>query len=275
MHYAVVGEYAPGPYYIEELGAHIHTIEELCYLIKENLTHLDESFMQTGLCHFIERTLGLKELGTELAKLVRNKESLAAFVKLIFETTGYVSREELKNIEAVLRDSTSMDSGERKKNCGDYYFDNGKYLEALREYKLALQMVNENLRGELKAAIYHNLACVYARMFDYAQAAELFYKAWELSRNEETYMQYLGALRFGNSREEYVKIVEEKQLDTETALQLEKFIDEFANESTDDGSMIKKSRDARMEGNEPVFLRNTKSVLQKWKKEYRRSMEMD
>lgn len=277
MHYAVVGEYAPYPYYLEDLGVYIHTIEELCYVIKENLTGLEESFMQPGLCHYIERGLGLGELGSELTKLVRNKESLAAFVKLIFETTGYVSHEELKNIEAILRDNSAMDSGERKKNCGDYFFDNGKYLDAIREYRLALDMVNENFKGELKAAIYHNLACVYARIFDYKQAAALFLRAWQISGNEETYLQYLAALRFGNDRENYVQIVEELKLDTQEAEKLERFLKDFGKDAggIDDANMIKRAGQERKNGNEVAFLRDTKSVLQKWKREYRRSMEID
>jgi len=45
-----------------------------------------------------------QQLGEGLLDIIRQKGSLADFVKLIFESTGYVSREELKNIEGPERD---------------------------------------------------------------------------------------------------------------------------------------------------------------------------
>ena len=55
MVYLCIGSYAKTPYYIEKVGIHIYSIEELCYYLFQNAFLLDYTIMNTEIFDFVEK----------------------------------------------------------------------------------------------------------------------------------------------------------------------------------------------------------------------------
>ena len=268
MLYLPVGKYTDEPYYLEELGAGIHSVEELCYYLKENAASLEDSIMRPSLCSFIIKELELVSLGEQLSDLVANKGSLASFVRLILEECGYVSREELRSIDTMLRKNSSMGIYEKRKSHGDYHLCAGRYLMAEREYRQALSGMDPEENRILYASTLHNLGCALAGMFLYDQAADCFKRSYEAERRDETYMHYLGALRLGRSREEYAGLINTFKLDHTRAARLENEIMsilEERNEQEDIEALRKGGNAAGKLG----------EILEGWKSEMRSALETE
>lgn len=277
MLYAPIGLYSEKPYYIKELGYNIYSIEELCYLIKENLTSLEDSIMSLQLCFFIERELNLSELGKDLAELVRNRSTLAAFVSMLFDKTGYMSRDELKAVEAVLHENSEMNYVERRKNCGDYFMRERRYAVAVTEYSNALAQIRPSDDAELLAAVNHNMGCAKAMLGYFDEAAEYFKTAYETDGNKDSHYQYLAALRLSNSKQEYVEILKELKDCEDTAKALENSIARFTEdrERKDIVDIINRAKEALESGDIKGFERDANTVIGVFKSNYRRNMEME
>ena len=57
---------AEKPYYIESIGIHIYTIEELCFYLYENIYLIDQTIINEALCDWLRDELGLKKLYRQL-----------------------------------------------------------------------------------------------------------------------------------------------------------------------------------------------------------------
>lgn len=275
MLYSCVGNYAKNPYYLDELGAYIYSIEELCYYLKENITGLESTLMTYKLCQFIGRELGLDKLAWELNDIINRGQSLAKFVTCILFAAGYCSKDELAEIEKLLHENASMSPGMRRKLRGDYFVSQGRYVKAVREYKMAL--VEEGVQEAVQSLIYHNMGCAFARMFFFNEAADYFKKSYEIDGNTESYEQYLAALRIGGSREKYVQQIIDLELDQEKVAALEDRIGALAVESreAEEYLNIQKAIDDKNAGDMTSFNLGVANMIKEWKDEYRRNMEAD
>ena len=59
------------------------------------------------------------------------------------------------------------------------------------------------------AAVLSNMACAYANLFLFEEAADCLWKSYETVRSNETYRRYLAVLPLFLSREEYEKRLKE------------------------------------------------------------------
>lgn len=277
MLYQCASAYATTPYYLDELGMHIYSIEELCYYLKENAAGLEDGIMRPELCYFIDRELRLPELAGQLLSMIKRKESLSAFVVLILNTAGFCSKDEVKSIETMLQENAALGIGNRKKARGDYYLGLGRLMQAKAEYEKALEHLSVREDANTVAAVKHNLGVAYARMFHFTKAAELFAAAWDMSGKIESYEQYLAALRLGTSRENYVKTVLDLDLDQEAVTRLEGEIENLAAESRDgdDYKKLQKILERRKRGELSAARADADELLNLWKREFRRNMETD
>ena len=86
---------AEKPYYIESIGIHIYTIEELCFYLYENIYLIDQTIINEALCDWLRDELGLKKLYRQLYEQLEKQEGIAYFVLPIFREIGYLWGEEL------------------------------------------------------------------------------------------------------------------------------------------------------------------------------------
>lgn len=279
MLYCCVGAYAAAPYYLPQLGQQIHSLEELCYILKENVIGLDSQIMQPQLCYFIEKELKLPELARSLLAVIKSGGSLGSFVSLILNEASFGTRDEIKKIEGILRDNDLKNPGVRRKDRGDLYMNSnsGKFIPAIREYRRAIEILDDEKDFETIADCYHNMGTAYARLFFYGKAAECFKTAYDMTRNKDSYMAYLASMRLGNSREKYVEKVLLMGLNQEEAMMLEKKLGELAGLSLEDEDarlldcVLSKWKSKDRSG----YMEAVKALLSKWKNELRLNMETE
>lgn len=275
MVYLCIGSYAKTPYYIEKVGIHIYSIEELCYYLFQNAFLLDYTIMKTELCDFVEKELQLKELAAKLSGLIRAGTSLSAFVSTILEDTHYCTREELKNIEQALRENERLGPGQKRKVRGDYFYRNGKYLFALREYQDALNA--EGADDDFRAAVYYNIGVVYAKLFFFEKAGEMMKRAYGLAPDDGTYLRWLACKRLAGNREEYLDFIMKEQADQNQYMKLEEEISQIFLEEAEKKDKkyleLKNVLSMKEEGKIALFYEGIDSILASWKREYRKNME--
>lgn len=273
MLYECIGNVANNPYYIEEDGIRIFTIEELCHYFVVNTLALEKSIMKQGLCFFIEKELGLYNLGRELLGIVNQNIGLAAFVVKILEYCHFCSREELYRIEKVLGENDSLEDGMRFFLRGNIYSNTEQFYKAIREYVKALEYTDKKRNQGLYADIYFNLGCCYARLFMYDVAAGCFTEVCNTAGDDEAYFMYLSCLRLSKSRKDYTNMVNECSLDKDAVMQLEDRIVEITDEYRQGEDLkldkLRMAYDEFQSGNDSTFSAECERWLEKWKEEYR------
>ena len=235
-----IGDYTTTPYCIPGLEIPVYCVEELCYCIRENAFLLDRSLMSDELVKWIEDECELSELADNLFPLIHRQGSLSTFVTMILEYVGLYDGAVIRDVEQVLKRGAGLSGIEKRKRQIDYMVEKKKYVTALKGYDALLAKWDEqsgehrgisgNVSAELpaaevKAAIFHNKGVALAHMMRYAQAAECFLQAAEVSRRVSEYVAYLAAKRMELSEGDYIAFAAGLSGDYDSALQLEKTLE--------------------------------------------------
>lgn len=228
------GRYALRPYYLEKIGRRIYSIEELCYCIVQNAYMIDTDSFDMDLIDWIEVELGLKKLSDELRTMVVHKCSAASFFGMIIDYVGYTTKEDYDKTVEVLRGNADMDIYEKRMARAEFLMKQGHLSQAFDEYETILKNTPD-MDVNVKAKIEHNEGVLYAHLFMYDRAGELFLKAYEDGGDEESYMCYLASKRMTMSEREYITFVGENKDARNLSLRLEQRMDE-ANDLYDSSS---------------------------------------
>lgn len=214
------GSYAQTPYFLEEENLHLYSVEELCYFLYKNAFLIQEDFFSDDLLAWITDQLHLEEWSEQLLKLRRNGEPLAASIEFLFQASGYYGEEEIQRVRSVLKNNDHLSVAERKKIRADAYYKKRRYLKAAAEYELLLKEVPSD-QVRFRAKLYHDLGVCQAAMFFYDKAADHFLQAYRCYPNTESYVQFLAALKLGNSQEDYLDYLSSHAESYEDSLEVE------------------------------------------------------
>ncbi len=232
-----VGNYASIPYCVPGIEINVYSMEELCFVLKENAFLLDFSIMNDDLTDWIDRECGLKELARALHPMIHKKGSLSVFVTTILNFTGLYDRQAAAETEQVLKQGAGLSSIEKKKRQIDYMVKNKKYRIAVKEYERLIGKWQENVEegeplpaAECLALIWHNKGVALAGLMIYEQAAECFLRAYELEPRQDFYRDYLAAKRMVLTESEYVSLAAENRAGYELTLELEKDVERLTDE---------------------------------------------
>ena len=220
-----IGSYAKTPYHIEKIGRNVYCIEELCYCIVQNAFLMDEESFGKELFDWIERECSLEKLADELRSMYAKRCSMASLAGTILDYVGYNTRKEVDRTEEILRANAGMDIYKKKLARADFLMKNGRYCMAFREYEFLLNntpQIDRQLRGKIE----HNEGVMYARLFLYSKAADMFLKAYEDWGRRESYLQYLSAVRMDLSNKEYIAFIADNDEAYEASLDIEKRMNE-------------------------------------------------
>ncbi len=233
-----LGQYAATPYVIAGLEIPVRSIEELCYLFRENAVLIDQSVMSRSLVDWIQRDLHLPDLADMLYPLVQRQGSLSSFVGIIEEYVGLYEEETQLEISRILKKGAGLSKIERLKRQIDYLVEKRHYDAAVRGYRGLIGKWEEVrttgsgiLPGEeVLCAIHHNLGVAYTGMMKYARAAEEFERSYELSRDEDELLSLLAAKRLELGDKEYVAYCAEHPRYYEVSMDLEKRLQRLKKE---------------------------------------------
>ena len=96
---------------------------------------------------------------------------------------------------------------------------------AFREYEFLLSNT-PSIDRQLRGRIEHNEGVMYARLFLYKKAADMFLKAYEDWGRRESYLQYLSAIRMDLSNKEYISFIADNEEAYEASMDIEKRMNE-------------------------------------------------
>ncbi|WP_434309677.1 hypothetical protein [Hominifimenecus sp. rT4P-3] len=255
------------PYYVEELGIHLYSGEELSYFIYHNLMLIGEDFLDERLFRFIGQELGMTGLETKLRKWAGQADQ-AELLLVILQDIHYYSSAELFAFKEQLERLSRSSTAEQMKAKADYLFSMRQYYGALRLYDKIFTLRNDELLSEgFRGNVWFNKGSALAGIFSFDQAAECYVRAYELLQNEEP-LRKLFELHL---LDELVKLPEgilehvpaETQFTWKTELEEKKKRARFVGRAAEVEALMEKDNIRRAAG--------LKDLVQKWKAEYQRS----
>ncbi len=265
-----MGDYATTPYCFETLGIRVFCIEELCYVLKENAFFLDQGVVDRKLVKWIEDALRLPELAASLYPLIRKRESAAGFVSLIEQYVGLFDKDDIKKMESIYRSGANLNVYQKQKSRVDFLLNSGKYHQALTEYEQMLTAMPDG-ESELRVQILHNMGVSYSRLFLFDQAAEYFYRAYEMSDDMEEMVACLGAKRMLLSEKEYLNMMSQMPQFYKASLELEKRVELIRNayEDSEEKKALNELEEAKYSGSISEYYDSMDAKIAVLQNEYR------
>lgn len=197
------GEYTTIPYNFDNLGIRVYSIEELCYVLRENAILLDREILDKRLVKWIGEELKLPELSAMLAPLLHNGTSVGAFVRVILSYVGLYDENEVGRIEELFFQGMGLNAYEKLKTRIDHMVENGHYTPAIIEYDALMDRLPEGEKA-LRAGILHNKGTALCGLFLFEEAALHFEEAYELDGDRESFIAYLAAKRLAMKEGDYI-----------------------------------------------------------------------
>ena len=175
------------PYYIEILGIHIYSSQELCYVIYNNPLLAMEDFLDTPLLTFIRDELNLEALAGKLSEMADQKNSRDAMLLLILSECDYYTESEVNRLKQILASYRKLRPAEYLKAVADALFRKKQYGKAVARYQKILELPeDETGDDEFCSRVYHNLGAAYAQMFRYEKAFKALDRSYGLHKDPET-----------------------------------------------------------------------------------------
>ena len=265
-----IGSYAEKPYFIEKIGRNVYCIEELCYCIVENAFLLDEECFDRELFEWIGKECSLVKLADELYGMSLKHCSMASLAGTILDYVGYNTKKEVDRTEEILRANAGMDIYRKKLSRANFLMKNGKYALAFKEYEFLLANTPD-IDKKLRAGIEHNEGVMYARLFLFEKAADMFLKAYYDGQDKESYLQYLSAKRMSLSDKEYVAFIADNDDIYEASLELESRMKEAEERylSSDENHVLGTLSVYKSEGKMHEYYNKVGDITESIKAEYR------
>lgn len=268
------GRLATNPYYILTGNTNVYSIEELAYFICNNVYLIDESIMSEKLCAWVSEELHLPVLSRDLMDSMKGFNTLASFVGTILEGSGYCSENEIAKVKKVLNEIGNKNEFFRRKHKADMMLATKKYNQSIYEYKKLLSYYGtRNEAPENVGAVWHNMGTAYARLFLFEDACDCFEKAYELNKNDESYIQFKYAMTMvsekSKQRLDRKVFVSHDELEV-TKEELKEFEDSI---STETSKIINELKETKSAGKISDYYGEINEILTQWKKECRAAIE--
>lgn len=268
------GKYAKNPYYLENACTNVYCVEELCYLFASNPFIINGDIMDKKLARWLDEECGLSELGHQLLGLFNRGSQAGTFVGMILDYVNYCTPREKKKIEEILQSNVGLSDYEKKKKQADFLLKNRKLGQALEEYDNLCRELPDTESG-LKPSIYHNMGTAYAGLFEFEMAAKYFKRAYDMSGEQESGIQYLTAQRLYLHENSYISFMAEHGEYLELSLMVEKRFEAAKGgfEAGQDNRMLTALKIYKEEGNVASYYEDIDKIISRKKEEYREMVE--
>ena len=268
------GKYADEPYHLEKVCVNVYCVEELCYLFANNPFMISTEIMDKQLVAWLKEKCELPELADQLTSSMKKGIQAGEFVNIILKYVNYCTPDEMTQIGQILKSNAGLNDFERKKKQADYLLENHRLRMALREYE-ELNRELPDTENALRPSIYHNMGYAYAGLFMFDIAAKYYKRAYEMSKNEESGIQYLASLRSYMTEEEYIQFVAENSEYHELSLALEKKITMAKGEyeASQENRMLSALKIYKDEGNVESYYEEIDKLIYRLKENYLQLVE--
>lgn len=266
------GEYTTIPYSFDNLGIQVYSIEELCYVLRENAFLLDREILDKRLVKWIGEELKLSDLSAMLAPLLHNGTSVGAFVRVILSYVGIYDENEVGRIEELFLQGMGLNAYEKLKTRIDYMVESGKYTPAIIEYDALMDRLPEGEKA-LRARILHNKGTALCGLFLFEEAAPHFEEAYEMDGDRESFIAYLAAKRLAMKEGDYISFAAGLSDRYEDTLELERRVETLQAqwEQSEEKQILIRRAFYKDEGNVEYYT-ETDRMVQELKNRYRENV---
>ncbi len=165
------------PYYMELLGIHLYSSQELSYVIYNHPLLVLEGFVDDNLLTFMRDELNQGFLALKIERWLKSNENPDDVLIMMLQEFDYYTAGEITRYRQQLLGLRKLPPGEFKKKRADSLFAIQQYGRAEAQYRELLEetgAADESLAGKLWA----NIGTCYARMFYTEKAFQAFQKAF-------------------------------------------------------------------------------------------------
>ena len=174
------------PYYIDVLGVHIHSSQELCYVIYNHPILVMDDFVEDSLIEFIRSDLDLDYLATRMVKLTETGSKPEEVLMLFLSECDYYDDKEIQKFKQAVSAFRALHPASYEKERADYMFRQGQYGKAAIRYGKLLEFPRDKTVNELfLAGIHNNLGASYAMMFQFHKALLEYDRAYALGKDKD------------------------------------------------------------------------------------------
>lgn len=167
------------PYYVEALDIHLHSSQELCYVIYHHPFLVMEGFVDEGLLEFIRDELNMGALAARLEKWRAAGEDPDEMLIFILSECFYYTPGEISQYRLRLAALRKKPEPEYEKERADYLFGIRQYGKAVEIYrKLTERLRDLAVDSCFQEQIWNGLGASYARLFQTARAFCAYEKAY-------------------------------------------------------------------------------------------------
>ena len=254
------------PFYIERLGIHIYSSQELCYVIYNNPLLVLEDFIDEALLTFIREELDMEFLAARLEKWRRSGENNDEQLLIILQECDYYTAIEINRFRQHILMIRKMHPADFEKAKADYIFQQKQYGKAILAYEKILEFPKDHFVNDIfMGKIWNNLGTAYARMFQPEKAYQAFDKAYLLTKDQAVLQRiyYLSIMNPELSQKERYQSLMTEELKRVWDVELEKAKDkaQTAESIVELNKLFQRDSIKRMAG--------ATELVSRWKQEYR------
>lgn len=174
------------PYYIDVLGIHVHSSQELCYVIYNHPVLAMDEFVDELLIGFIRRELDMDYLAGRMEKLMETGGRTEDVLLLFLSECDYYSERELQKFKATVSSLRSLHPAQYDKERADYMFHQHQFGKAALRYEKVLEYSGDrHVDDTFQGKVYQNLGASYAMMFQFHKALQAYDKAYALGKSQD------------------------------------------------------------------------------------------
>ena len=255
------------PFEVPELGVHLHSSQELCYVIYENPLLVMEDFVDNRLIQFIRNDLAMESLGEKLDDWKRSEENSDNMLLLILTSCQYYSSAQVSHYRQVLIRYRKMHPAEYGKERADYLFRKKQYGKAILLYEKLLEKEKDQVVDDkFFCRVWCCLGACQARLFRFEKAYEAYDRAYACDSQNEEILEKIYCLKSFDP-DLFIAPNYPEAGDKRNKEAWERKIDQARLKSRDSSGV--KELDELFMKDQDTRLRRASALVKKWKNEYR------
>ncbi|MGL5435264.1 MAG: hypothetical protein ACRDBO_07670 [Lachnospiraceae bacterium] len=167
------------PYYMELLGIHLYSSQELSYVIYHHPLLVLDGFTDDNLLSFLRDELNQGFLALKIERWLKSNENPDDVLIMMLQEFDYYTTAEITGYRQQLLALRKLPATEFKKEKADSLFAIHQYGKARQQYQelLVYTGVNES-EAAFAGRIWANIGTCYARMFYTEKAFQAYQKAY-------------------------------------------------------------------------------------------------
>ncbi len=255
------------PFYMEALGIHLYSSQELSYVIFNHPLLVMDDFVDDALLCFLREELNLGFLALKIDRYLKGGGSTDEALIMILSECDYYSSAEVGRYRQILANFRKKHPADYGKVKADELFSMGQYGKAAAIYADLTTYPKDNfVDEEFLGKVWNNLGTCYARMFKPDLAMEAYEKAYDATGQEAVLSMMVIISKIDPAVPLKVgyqaHVTQEMDAECEERIARAKLMASRSDRIKDMEAMFEKDSLRRREGEE--------KQINAWKEEYRR-----